>query len=108
MKHTLALILAAVAIGLLIVAGCRTQQHTAVTPPQAAAPATTTEKITIGPDEASCPVLGTVMKKSAMIPIQHAGKTYYLCCRDCVAQFKANPAKYITHPAPPTREMTHD
>jgi YHS domain-containing protein len=62
-------------------------------------------KITVGPEEASCPVMGTVMKKSEMIPMQHNGKTYYLCCKECQAQFRADPEKYLNHPAAPTREM---
>ena len=97
------LVMAAFGIALLIV-GCRTQQQTNTTPTATSTtPAAGT--VTIGADEASCPVLGTVMKKANMIPVQHNGKTYYLCCRGCVGQFKANPEKYITHPAPPTREM---
>lgn len=118
MKRYLPLILVVGALGLLlVVVGCRTQQRSATPPPssQATAPATVTptastagQKITIGPDEASCPVLGTVMKKSGMIPIQHNGKTYYMCCADCQAKFKANPEKYIQHPAPLTRDMPHD
>lgn len=119
MKNYLPLILVAGAIGiLLIVAGCRSQQRTASAPVQshATAPATTAAsatppiagKITIGPNEASCPVLGTVMKKTDMIPLQHNGNTYYMCCQDCVAKFKANPEKYIKNPAPPTHEMPHD
>ncbi|MHB9024683.1 MAG: hypothetical protein ACYC7E_11000 [Armatimonadota bacterium] len=99
---------------LLVVAGCRKQQATVnPTPPtrqtetSATAPPPTAG-VKIGQDEASCPVLGTVMKKSAMIPVQHNGKTYDLCCRECVAQFKADPEKYIQHPATPTREMRHD
>ena len=50
---------------------------------------------------ASCPVLGTTMAKSQMIPYEYKGKTYYFCCQDCVKKFKANPEKYIKHPAPP-------
>lgn len=119
MKNYLPLILVVGALGvLLIVAGCRTQQRTtgAPPPPRAATPVTTTanpastatNKITIGSDEASCPVLGTVMKKTDMISLQHKGNTYYMCCQDCVAKFKADPEKYIQNPAPPTHEMPHD
>ncbi|MCE5237473.1 YHS domain-containing protein [bacterium] len=50
---------------------------------------------------ASCPVLGTTMAKKNMIPYEYQGKTYYFCCQDCVDKFKANPDKYIQHPAAP-------
>ena len=70
-------------------------------------PKTAAAAVVVGKDEAACPVLGTVMKKSMMIPVQHNGKTYYVCCSDCVGLFKANPAKYINHPAPLTRDMPH-
>lgn len=62
-------------------------------------------KVTIGKNEASCPVTGTVMLKSRMVPITYHGKTYYLCCKGCISAFKANPEKYIKHPAPPKRGM---
>jgi len=119
---TIALIVAALAV-LVWVVGCKTQQ--AGTPPaenSASAPAempaghdvTGTDQkapaqpmggVTIGADEASCPVLGTVMKKSMMTPIQHNGKTYYMCCRDCISKFKADPEQYSNHPAAPTRDV---
>jgi YHS domain-containing protein len=102
-------VVAAIGIALLVLAGCRAQQ-TATTTPAASAAATGTaaassEKITVGPDEAACPVMGTVMKKADMIPMQHNGKTFAVCCRECQAKFKADPEKYINHPAPLTRQM---
>lgn len=66
---------------------------------------TSAPKVTIGKNEASCPVTGTVMLKSRMVPITYHGKTYFLCCKDCIATFKANPEKYIKHPAAPKRGM---
>lgn len=115
MRKFIPLILVIGAVGLLfIVSGCRNQQsaaqqssQTTATTTTAAAPSESAEKITIAPDEAACPVLGTVMKKSMMIPVQHNGKTYYLCCRDCLAKWNADPEKYISHPAPLTRGMPH-
>jgi len=135
MKYlTIALLVSA--LGLVIwVAGCKNQREDAALPAgdTASAPAghdmagmdhsapaghdmagmdhkasTDKETVQIGADEASCPVLGTVMKKSMMIPVEHNGKTYYLCCQDCVPKFKADPEKYIEHPAAPTHEMAHD
>jgi len=118
------------ALGLVIwLAGCKNQREETTALPNvdtASAPAdhdmagmdhdmagmnhmASTDKgtVQVGADEASCPVLGTVMKKSMMIPVKHDGKTYYLCCQDCVPKFKADPAKYIEHPAAPTHEMEH-
>lgn len=114
MRKIMPVLLVLGAIGLLlIVIGCRNQQPAAQQLSQPASPvattaaATSTQKITLAPDEAACPVLGTVLKKSMMIPVQHNGKTYYLCCQDCVPKFTADPEKYINHPAPFTREMVH-
>ncbi len=106
MKLLSGLGLAVALIAVLWVIGCRqAAPDTSATPPQATATAPAAAAVTIGADEASCPVLGTVMKKSAMKPVVVDGKTYYLCCSDCVRKFKADPQKYITHPAPPTRDM---
>jgi len=54
-----------------------------------------------GDDLVSCPVLGTTLPKSKMIAYAYGGKTYYFCCQPCVDKFKANPQKYIKHPATP-------
>ncbi len=32
---------------------------------------------------------------AASIPVQHAGKTYYVCCTGCRDEFNANPEKYV-------------
>lgn len=75
-----------------------------------AAPAEATNAASAGSAEeyATCPVLGTTMPKSKMIPVEYEGKTYYLCCDACVPKFKADPKKYIEHPAkalPPSQGM---
>ena len=41
------------------------------------------------------------MAKKDMIPYEYKGNTYYFCCQDCVDKFKADPDKYIEHPATP-------
>jgi Cu+-exporting ATPase len=33
---------------------------------------------------------------------QHAGNNYYFCCAACLEKFKADPAKYLNAPAPPS------
>lgn len=65
------------------------------------APGASGAPTTSSADTASCPVLGTTMPKSQMIKLDYKGKTYYFCCQDCVTKFKANPQKYIDHPAKP-------
>lgn len=52
-------------------------------------------------ETATCPVLGTTMAKKDMIPYEYKGKTYYMCCADCLPKFKANAEKYINNPAKP-------
>lgn len=43
-----------------------------------------------------CPVMGKKMKKSeAYTTMDYKGKTYYLCCKYCVDEFKKNPEKYV-------------
>lgn len=64
------------------------------------APAKATSSETAA-DTASCPVLGTTMAKKDMIPYEYKGKTYYFCCESCVTKFKADPEKYLQHPAKP-------
>ena len=92
-----------IVVGMLAVAmfavGCKTSPH------NTAAPAPSPAAITLKAGEASCPVLGTIMKKSEMIPVDYKGKTYYLCCQGCVGPFNADPQKYIDHPATPKNGM---
>jgi YHS domain-containing protein len=77
------------------------QMKGAMPPATSTEPAKPAEARPAAGDTASCPVLGTTMVKKDMIPYAYKGKTYYLCCADCVAQFKANPDKFIKHPAKP-------
>lgn len=99
MNSKLLILLGMTLCGLLLIAGCKNATPRTVTS------ARTTNTVTIGSDEASCPVLGTVMKKSEMTPVSYQGKTYYMCCPACISRFKANPAQYIQHPATPRRGM---
>lgn len=112
MKKYLLIILVVGVLGLfLAVMGFGHQPGATSTPPPpgiAAARTTTssatpapTGEVTIGPEEASCPVMGTVRKKSEMTPMQHNGRTYYVCCKECQAEFRAHPEKYLSTPAPP-------
>ena len=52
----------------------------------------TTEASSIEKD----PVCGmTVDPARAAATYEHAGKTYYFCCRGCQEKFRAEPAKYL-------------
>src|SRR2546425_1017377 len=47
------------------------------------------------------PVCGMTVDPSRAAATQdHAGKTYYFCCRGCQEKFRAEPAKYLA-PKPP-------
>ena len=68
-------------------------------PREAAAPA---EKVYAKPGEAQvgdwqkCPVAGHEFQVTAESPkVEYKGKTYYMCCEDCIDEFKADPEKFI-------------
>lgn len=42
-----------------------------------------------------CPVGGEKIKEGKEIKVEQEGKTYNLCCKACVKDFKKNPQKYI-------------
>ena len=98
-----ALLCVAAMVAAVVVVGCsKPEATTGSTPPVTKAMAPTTSTPAGGGEEmASCPVLGTTMPKSQMIKVVYKGKSYYLCCQDCVPKFKADPEKYIKHPAKP-------
>lgn len=42
-----------------------------------------------------CPVMGSKFKVNATTPVyDYKGKAYYMCCGQCVKDFKENPDKY--------------
>jgi len=43
-----------------------------------------------------CPVSGKPVDMSNPVTAEYNGKIYNFCCTDCVAQFKADPEKYIS------------
>lgn len=99
MPPSVVLIAAVLLMGLLA-AGC-SKTATSTGPSPGTQPAAGPAKAASGDEMASCPVLGTTMPKSKMIPVEHNGKTYYMCCQECVGKFKADPEKYIKNPAKP-------
>lgn len=47
-------------------------------------------------DRTTCPVSGETFTIDADSPkVELAGKTYYFCCNDCVADFNKDPQKYL-------------
>ena len=103
-----ALLCIAALVSVIVLAGCPKSETATSTPPVSAAtaPAASNSAASgttpgVGEEMASCPVLGTTMPKSQMIKVDHKGKSYYLCCQDCVPKFKADPEKYVKHPAKP-------
>ena len=48
----------------------------------------------VSADQVTCPIMNVTKRKSDMLPVEYNGKTYYVCCKDCVSQFKADPAKW--------------
>ncbi|MHB9026111.1 MAG: hypothetical protein ACYC7E_18380 [Armatimonadota bacterium] len=81
MKYLLLALSFGAVLALLVVVGCRAKETASTTPPTPPPARTTTapapaapaapSAVTIGPDEAVCPVLGMVMKMKDMTPVQH-------------------------------------
>ncbi len=47
-------------------------------------------------DTTTCPVSGEEFVVDASSPkVEHAGKTYFMCCGGCKKKFEADPAKYL-------------
>lgn len=42
-----------------------------------------------------CPVSGEEIKQQGQYTYEYKGKTYNLCCVDCLGKFKNDPEKYI-------------
>ncbi len=109
MKPTYALMcsLATIVAVTLMQAGCREEPKQTPAKPSApetkttpapkpaetatkpAKPTTTTAAIT----QKTCPVSGEPIDPKVWT--EHEGKKIYFCCKDCIAKFKAEPAKYM-------------
>jgi len=49
-------------------------------------------------DKTTCPVSHEEFMVAADSPsLEHAGKTYYFCCKGCDEKFGKDPAKFLTH-----------
>lgn len=56
----------------------------------------TTKTEEVSKDMLYCPVMDEVITDvEKAFTVEHAGKTYYLCCTDCKKSFLKNPEKYI-------------
>lgn len=87
MRHGLGLIFTLTALSLS--ACC--MKHPApspVPPPQASAPA---------PTNTLCPVSHEEVdpRNPKLARVSYRGKSYAVCCQDCVKDFNANPAKFV-------------
>ncbi len=58
-----------------------------------AAAGTGTDTKAIGNE--TCPVTGEKIEKQSEVTFEYKGKVYNFCCMGCIAEFKANPEKYI-------------
>ena len=58
----------------------------------------------------TCPVSGEKIGKKTGFTYEYKGKVYYLCCADCIKEFKKDPEKYSgKNAAQPAEEpMSHD
>ncbi|GMU61990.1 MAG: hypothetical protein AMXMBFR34_37530 [Myxococcaceae bacterium] len=92
-------------LSLLVLSCASTKSAQPAAAPTEAAPAAAAPKppgeAALG-DRTTCPVSGEVFTVKADSPkVVHDGKTYFLCCDDCVADFQKDPAKYLAKsPAP--------
>lgn len=111
------LILASVVFALApLLAGCEKKEAAAPAPPPAreilptpaeplpqtpatvpATEPTTQAAIALPATNTSCPVSGDeVDPTDPKLPrVAYLGKTYVLCCKDCVPDFEKNPAKFV-------------
>ncbi len=47
-------------------------------------------------DKSTCPVSGEEFVVEASSPkVEHAGKTYYFCCKGCAKKFQEDPQKFL-------------
>lgn len=98
-------LLTAAALGAVLVAGCpRSGTPGAVTPTASTSPETKSAPAvpeSIGNAKNAdgdyiCPVMGNVVTDfSEENSVEHQGKEYFFCCKDCIAKFKADPDKYV-------------
>jgi len=54
-------------------------------------------------DTSSCPVSGEEFDIDEHSPkVEHAGKTYYFCCKGCAKKFQADPQKFMQEQPKPS------
>jgi YHS domain-containing protein len=59
-------------------------------------PAPQATKKSVAKQQVRCPVSGKVITNTKQAPkYTYRGKTYYFSCRNCLAEFKKNPEKYV-------------
>lgn len=112
MRMGILLVIGAVLVAALV-AGCSKPAQEAASlpsvtgpaaPENTAAPAGDTAASSDGDVKLKCPVMGTVMAKRDMIPVEIPGKTVYVCCSGCIDELKNNPEKYAKLVQEPVKE----
>ncbi|MEW5741215.1 MAG: hypothetical protein AB1938_19990 [Myxococcota bacterium] len=90
-----------VLLSFVVLSACASTRSAEATPPPSAeatspdAPPKKPGEAALG-DRTTCPVSGEVFTVKADSPrVTLDGKTYFLCCDDCVADFQKDPAKYL-------------
>lgn len=112
LKFTAIAVVAAAAVSLVVVSlsGCgKTKESSQGTQQKVEAgvaskvPGQAAEVVLANPKPGYCPVSGEAIDGKTFVTIE--GKTYGLCCADCIAKIKANPEKYIGPDASPEGMM---
>jgi YHS domain-containing protein len=89
------IVFAAFGLALLVAVGCASahegHEHTGVTGKAVKTDTLSGTEICPVSNEKIDPKTTKVAYKA-----QYKGKSYYLCCTDCLAKFKKNPAKYVS------------
>lgn len=72
-----------VVVAILLACGCQSQRPAGGDKPAVAAAATVKD-----------PVCGMDVDPAQALKVEHEGKTYYFCSKDCQEKFQKNPAQY--------------
>ncbi len=79
---TMMLLAVVLAIGLVVLGGCKKSE-----------PAETEEVVASAIEQTKCPMMGTPIDKD--VYIEYKGEKVYFCCKDCIAKFEKEPEKYV-------------
>ncbi|MHB9069894.1 MAG: YHS domain-containing protein [Sedimentisphaerales bacterium] len=91
MKNGMKFIVAAVLVGIVLLAGCQKKSEP-VAPSAPAIEANAPTAMVI--EQTICPVMGGAINKE--IFAEYQGKKVYFCCPECKGKFEKEPEKYIS------------